>query len=71
MYLNVFIFLLACLSDRDGYNQEREKENYPSKVTPTSSKRRRLEPPESCHFEMTDTKVPVLSWSLEDQEVLK
>lgn len=62
------------LSDWDSHNQkmEQDKENYPSGVTLASFKRRRLEQSESCHFEMTDTKVPVLSWSLEvgGQEVL-
>lgn len=69
MYLNVFIFP-ACLSDRDGHNLEREKENYPSSVSPKSSKNKWLEPSESCHFEMTDNKVPIFTWSAEDQEVL-
>lgn len=59
----------ACLSDRDGHNLEREKENYPSRVTPKSGKRKWLNSSESCRFEMTDTKVPIFSWSQEDQEV--
>lgn len=74
MYLNVFIFP-ACLSDRDGHNLEREKENYPShtdtpSVSPKSSKSKWLDPSESSHFEMTDNSVPMFTWSAADQEVL-
>lgn len=67
---NVFTFVLACLSDGDCHNQkrEREKENYPSRLTLPLFKRRRFHSSESCHFEMTDCKVPVLSWSLEQQQ---
>lgn len=67
---NVFTVVIACLLGGDCHNQKREKdkENYPSRFTPPSFKRRRLQPSASCHFEMTDSNVPVLSWSLEEQE---
>lgn len=66
--MTLFLFL----SGEGDHDQKREgdKENYPSPLSPASVKRRCLDPSESCHFVMMDAKVPVLSRSLEEQQVL-
>lgn len=72
MCFDDFVFVLACLSGEDDHDQKREgdKENYPSPLSPTSVKRRCLDLSESCHFVLMDATVPVLSGSLEEQQVL-